>query len=264
MPDTDLISLSKEDMPSGKVSVGLKYPYFHDQRTAKRNYPRPQGNEKGPSYIVEELLLANLLDNINGKRPWMTKRNKEVIERLDELEISDKQFLVAFLLEAFYLSNQQMKEVREKADEIKLNYKQVYTVEAEDTPSGQHTVSFRRPNTGVLREAERRWQGEGTNGCALEEMLFAYCVDTIDGEQVDRPKDIISIFDDWEIADVSYLSNMFVMAFSMDDNTEGEKARDLAKKKMEKAKTKVHKKKQSQEKEEPSSTDGSTSPSNDS
>lgn len=230
---SDLIKLDKADFPTGQVSLAFNRPYYKDLRTSRRHYPTPQNqNDQGPPYSPDELLIAQKLDNINGNRPWEKPTSKmDTVDRIASLDIADRQFLTAFFVEALYASQEELKEARNKGDEIKLNYKQSYTIPANDMPTGEHSVSFRRPNSGVQMEVDRRWQGQSVNGCTMEEMLLAYCLETVDGEDVsEKPKDVVSILDNWEISDVQFLSMLFVQAFSMDES-EGENARQLAKKK---------------------------------
>jgi hypothetical protein len=256
---SDTIKLEKSEMPTGQVSVSLKSPLYRDHRNARMHYPMPQSqNERQPSYALEELLLASMLEGINGKQPWKQSR-ADTIDRLNNLDIEDRQFLVTFFIEAFYISNEEIKKARRKADEIKMDYKQSYTIPAEETPGQEHSVTFRRPNSGVQMTVDKRWQGQSVNGCTLEEMLFAHCLETVDGEPVEQPKDVVSLLDDWTIADVQFLSLVFVNSFSMDDSTEGEKARKLAKQKANQKKGKKNKEsKSSQENEEQSSTKDTT------
>jgi len=247
----DIIVLDKEDFPSGTISVSLRCPTYQNLKTARQHYPAPQSqNDRQPSYTMEDLLVASMLEEVNGKKP-MTKG--DTVERLYDFEIADKQFLIAFFLERFYISNEKAKDSRAKADKFKLDYKPSYTVYKKDFPSEGKVVSFRRPNVGVQMDIDRRWQGSSVNGCTMEEMLMASCIETVDGEVIEKPKDIVSFMDEWQIMDVQYLNLLFVNLFSMDDNTEGEKARKLAKDKTpaEKASEAAKKKKSvaSQEKE---------------
>lgn len=259
---SELIKLDKEDFPTGQVSVTLRCPNYKNLRTARQHYPSPQGqNEKQPSYTLEDMLVASMLEDINGEQPWKLKK-KDTVERLYDLDIPDKQFLIAFFLERFYISNEVAKTARSKADEFKLDYKPSYQVNKADFPSDGKMVTFRRPNVGVQMEVDRRWQGTSVNGCTMEEMLLAHCIETVEGEKIEKAKDIVSLLDDWQIADVQFLNLLFVNLFSMDDNTEGEKARKLAKedKSPQKKASEVAKKKQatSREKEEVKNSEPTT------
>lgn len=260
---SELIELEKEDFPSGTVSVSLRCPTYKNLKTARQHYPAPQNqNDRQPSYTMEDLLVASMLEEVNGKKP-VTKG--DTIERLYNFDIADKQFLIAFFLERFYISNEDARNSRAKADEFKMDYKSSYTVYQKDFPSEGKVVTFRRPNVGVQMDIDRRWQGSSVNGCTMEEMLMASCIETVEGETVEKPKDIVSFLDDWQIMDVQYLNLLFVNLFSMDDNTEGEKARKLAKEDKspaQKASEAAKKKKSvaSPEKEVAKSSETTTSP----
>lgn len=224
---SEIIELNKEDFPSEQISITMRCPTYKNLRTARQHYPTPQNqNAPQPPYTTEDLLVASMLETINGKKP---STKGDTIERLYSLDIADKQFLLAFFLERFYISNEEAKKSRSKADQFKLDYKSSYKVHKEDFPSEGKNVSFRRPNVGVQLDVDKRWQGTSVNGCSMEEMLMANCIETVEGEEIEKPKDIVSFLDDWEIMDVQYLNLLFVNLFSMDDNTEGEKARKLAK-----------------------------------
>lgn len=259
MTNSDLITLEKSDFPTGQISLSFYRPYYKDVRVANRHYPLPQDqSDQGPPYSMDDLIIAHKVVSINGNK--VDNQKGDTIDRISSLDISDQQFLNTFFVDLCYASQEELRQARNKADEIKLDYRQSYTIPAEEIPSGEFSVTFRRPNAGVRMEVDRRWQSRAVNGCSMEEMLLAYCLEQINGEdKSQKPKDVVSLLEDWEIADVQFLASLFVGAFTM-DTSEAESARDLAKKKKKSRSDKSGKKqtKPSQASAAPSTDNAST------
>lgn len=235
-----LITFEADELPSKSIDVSLQLPLYRDWRRARQNYPLPDrdGNNR-VGYVQEDLLLAMMIDSIDGEKPWEAEdASDDMITKLYPLPIEDKQFLFSSLLEMAFQTNQEAKRANNIAEEVRKGYKQFYTISQDDFPSGSHYITFRRPNTGVMMAANKRWQHTSVNGCDLEEMILAHCLATVDGEEIqEKPRDVVQLFDDWSIKDVQFYKAIFVNAFTINDETEGEEARSLAKKKLSQAKT---------------------------
>ena len=67
----------------------------------------------------------------------------------------------------------------------------------------------------------------------MEEYMLAVCISSVDGKEVERAKDITSVFKGWSILDVQFLSYIFIRLFTLD--TEGRNnASELGKSKRQK------------------------------
>lgn len=226
-------TIPREKLPTQLYSVTLVEPLYEDYRLARKRYPVPrfEGDEshKVP-YAVEELLLAMCMEAIDDKP--LPSNPRDMADRLEPFPIQDRQYLMAVFTSMFYLSRDQAQAARNYADKERALYKQGYTIPSHLFPSGR-TVSLRTPNTGVQMAADRKYQSSGqiysgyavNLGCSFEEFLSASCIDEIDGQKVELPKDVISVFNTWEIADVQLYSTLFINLFTIDES-----ARDDAKK----------------------------------
>jgi hypothetical protein len=227
LPET--ITISHEDLPSGKYNVTLKCPRYGDYRKARKLYP--SDDRKAPGYSVEELVLANQLVDVvdlQGNSLLSKQSPKDIIDRIKPFPIADRQALVMIMIEVFWLSVDQAKVGRELANEYMLAPALVYGLEADKVPSGSLSLTYNVPSTGTQMAADRRYQGPQQQGCSLEEFLFAMCVQSVNGEPVETPNDVISLLDDWEICDVQFANLVFINQFTLDDNG-AEKAKEAGK-----------------------------------
>lgn len=227
LPET--ITISHEDLPSGKYNVTIKCPRYGDYRRAKKLYPTD--DRKGPGYSVEELVLANQLvdvTDVNGNSFLNKIAPKDIIDRIKPFPIPDRQALVMIMLEIFWLGVDQAKVGQELANEYMLAPSLTYSLDKEQMPSSDITISYNVPSTGTQMAADRRYQGVQQQGCSLEEFLFAMCLQTINGEPIETPNDVISILDDWEICDVQFANLVFINQFTLDTNG-SEKAKEVGK-----------------------------------
>ncbi len=141
---------------------------------------------------------------------------RDVIDRMAPFPIPDKQFFMATFIEMFFLTKEQAQAASDLADRLaKEDTLRKHTIL--DLPSGNKTFSFYDPNTGVQNEVGRNYQGPNVNGCSMEELMLAYCITHIDGQEVQQPKEAISLLDDWTIADVQYSQAVFLNLNTIDD-----------------------------------------------
>ena len=158
----------------------------------------------------------------------MARNPKDIADHLRPFPIPDRQFLLVTFLEMYFISTDEANSARELADTLLKNPKLSYTIDKDYLPSKSLSLTFSSPNTGTQMEVDRRHQGAHISGCSMEEMLFAYCVSAINGKTIEQPKDIVSIFDEFSIADVQFGALVFVNMFTIND-TSTEAAKDLGK-----------------------------------
>lgn len=219
-----IMRVPAEDIPSGKFSVGFAVPSYEDYNRARRNYPYT-GQQNAP-YSVEELLFAQQLREANGQ--ILPPAPHDLSERLKGFLIEDLQFLTLAFIEGFLIDNEAARLARTLAEQLKSSPALSKTINANQLPQKSHSITFHTPNKGTNMEVERRYQGASVNGCTLEEMMTAFCIATLDGEEIKPSKDVISLFYDWPIVDVQFVVLVFVNLFTMDD-TGANKARELGK-----------------------------------
>lgn len=235
----ETLTISREDLPSGKYDVTIKCPKFGDYRKARKIYP--SDDQKRPGYSVEELLFAMQLEDIveeTGFSILDKSKPKDIADRLKLFTIADRQALLMIFLEIFWLSVEKARIGRDLANEYMLAPAFSYELDADKMPSGELAISYYSPNTGTQLAADRRYQGPQQQGCSLEELLFAMCLQTVNGEDVQTPNDIISILDNWEISDVQFGNLVFINQFTLDDSG-AEKAKEAGKRYREKLGSKV-------------------------
>jgi hypothetical protein len=227
LPET--ITISHEDLPSGKYNVTIKCPRYGDYRRAKKLYPTD--DRKGPGYSVEELVLANQLvdvTDVNGNSLMSKTMPKDIIDRIKPFPIADRQALVMIMIEIFWLGVDQAKVGQDLANEYMLAPALVYGLDKDQMPSGDLNITYNVPSTGTQMAADRRYQGVQQQGCSLEEFLFAMCLQTINSEPVETPNDVVSLLDEWEICDVQFANLVFINQFTLDNNG-AEKAKEVGK-----------------------------------
>ncbi len=226
---TRTFTIEKEQLPSKLYSITFREPTYGDYRQARKRYPveRYAGDPNGKvPYSMEELLFALSIEAIDGDK--LIANPRDIVERLNPFPIPDRQFLLALYIEMFFISRDQAQGARDLAEKLAIEPLSSYTVSPNQLPSGKYGIKFRAPNTGTQMEVDRRYQGPSQNGCSLEEMLFAYCLTNINGQEVVPAKDIVSILDDWEIADVQWASTLFINMFTIGEE-QSQEAKKLAK-----------------------------------
>ena len=231
LPET--LTILREDLPSGKYNVTIKCPYYGDLRKARKLFPYDtdnQGRAKSPGYSVEELLFCLQIVDIQDAsgNSALSVTPKDVIDRLAIFSIKDRQALLSIFLEIFWLSAESAKLGKALANEFMITAAMSYNIPKDKLPSQNYSVSYNVPNAGIQMAVDRQYQGPQEHGCSLEEMLLAKCLYQINGEVIEKPKDTISVLDNWEIADVQFVNQVFINQ-SVIDESEAEKARDAGK-----------------------------------
>lgn len=237
LPET--ITIEAADLPSGKVNVTLKCPRYADLRKARKLYPNEtdaRGRRKSPGYATEELLICQQLvdvTDLEGFSLLSTHRAKDIIDRLTIFSIPDRQALMTIFLEIFWVGAEKAKAARDLAKEYMVAAAFNFNLPRNLMPMGEFSVAYNAPNTGTQMAADRRYQGMQEQGCTLEEFLFAMCLHSTDDQIADPAKDVISVLDNWTIADVQFSNLVFINQFTLDDSEE-EKAKDAGKRYLEK------------------------------
>lgn len=222
-------TLEKEQLPSKLYSITFREPNYGDYRQARKRYPveRYAGDPSAKvSYSLEELLFAMCMEKIDGQD--LLANPRDISERLAPFPIPDRQFLLTLFLELFFISRDHAQSARDLAEKLSTQPVFTFDIGKHELPTGKVGFGFRAPNTGTQMEVDRRYQGPSQNGCSLEEMLFAYCLQSINGDKIELPKDTISILDDWDIVDVQWASTLFINMFTIDDE-QSQEAKKLAK-----------------------------------
>ena len=228
--DDNLIVIEQQYLPSKTFEVGIKRCKFADYRSARKRYPSPQANVKTP-YSVEELLFSMQLEYMAAGQTRIDASSmppQDVAGRLKPFSIPDRQFLLITFLEIFFISNDEAQAARDFADRQMLKPQPSYTIAKDLMPSGELEICFTEPNTGKQMETDRLWTSPQVNGCSMEEMLLANSITSVNGKGVETPKDVISLLDEWDIADVQFAALVFVNMFTIDDPS-SEAAKNLGK-----------------------------------
>ncbi|MGG6283693.1 hypothetical protein ACQ4M3_19100 [Leptolyngbya sp. AN03gr2] len=220
-------TIPKEKLPTQLYSAKIRVPRYEDYRLARKHYPVPR-YEGDPTamvpYSVEELLLAMMIEEIDGKPYDQTPR--DMAEKLNPFPIQDRQYLMSVFTSMFYLTREQAQTARDLAESMAKQYKEIYAVDRNLFPSSKIAVAFYAPNTGAQMQADRKFQSAGSVymgystqlGCSFEDYLTAFCLQSINGEKVDQAKDVISTFDSWEIADMQFFATLFTSMFTINEN----------------------------------------------
>lgn len=106
--NTTVYTIAQELMPTQKFSVTFRRPTANDEFEANRKFP---GAAAQPGYTREEMILAGCITNINGKP---VEEMKSPIDRLNDWDHIDAQFLLGVFLSVSYLDQ----EDRSKAAEL--------------------------------------------------------------------------------------------------------------------------------------------------
>lgn len=214
---SNTFTLTPDMLATGTVGVEMRAPNYGDLRNARRLFPYEKA-ERGDriGYVPDDLMLASLLLTIN-EQP-VTHCN-DLIERLDLFPLSDRQAISTLLVETFYIDKQRANLAAAKARAQRVGAYNYRDIAKEDSPSGTFEVRFLVPNSRVQIECERRYNGIEKVGAGLEEYMFAFCLVSINGQEVTDEKDKLSLLDKHEIADVQYAANFFIALSTIDEET---------------------------------------------
>ena len=200
----------------GNYEVNLYRPKYKDYSAALKLFPgQTRENPQGPGYTVEEFLCALCLRTPLGKEPDTTP--KDAIDRFNDVDLRDKQFIARTFISAFVLDQELLEEAEALADSlIEANPTDLaYTLQADDLPSKQHSITFHRPNAAVQIHVSKIYTSEKVNGCTWEELFFLHCLTHIDGEPVQKVPNLLSLVSDFDLLDVQYAAAVFLKMFAM-------------------------------------------------
>lgn len=223
---SNLFVIEPQDIPSRGYSITLKEPQFKDRREAMKRMPS-DGTNLG--YGLEQLMLALSIEKINDVAP-NTLALRDPIGKIRELPPADTQFLISLFLELFLLSKEDGDNVKALATQLREQSGMSFTIPKEATPSQKFSITFKQPSTGEQMDIDRLYPGPDS-GCGydLGELLFAHCLLAIDGQPVDKPKELITVLDEWAYLDVQFAVAVF-MNLCFIDNQMKNSARELGKK----------------------------------
>ena len=219
----DMFTVPADWLPSGQFEVQFKEPFASDYLKARKKYPEPryQGDPDGNQpYSLDELLLAYLLDTINGRQ--LSAQPKDMAERLNPFFIRDRQALMQVLFEAYYLTNELAEEARDFAEAARKTFAKTYSIGTDRMPSGLSSVTFYTPNTQVQHECQRLYRNTQLMGATGEEALMAYCLHSIQFEGFEWTRqsnnslqECIDAAGKLKLIDYQYANAFFMTAFSL-------------------------------------------------
>jgi hypothetical protein len=211
------IKISRDTLPTGQIEVDLKPPTYGDLRKARRLYPFDKA-EKGETigYLPDDLLLTSLLVKVNGQP---TNESIDLIDRLKEIPLPDRQALSLILVDAFFLSKEKANQASEHARSNKYSAYDFRSIEKGFSPTGELSVRFMLPQASVQVICERDYLGMSKVGAGLEEYMFAYCLTHLNGQDVSKHKDKLGLLDDFSIEDVQYAVNYFLASSTLNEDS---------------------------------------------
>jgi hypothetical protein len=223
MKTPEIFTINAEEMPSKSVSVSFKEPSFADRREASRRYP----TASRVGYSMEELLLAMCLTGFNDNP--LPAVPTDPIQYLKQLPHIDGQYLFSTFLSMFTLQEDQAKSAKELGTKMKISADSTHSIPQGVLPVEGTSVSFHAPTLGNRMDLDRAYPGADSNcGYSLEEMLFAACIDTVDGDPKPNNKEHIAVLDHWTHLDAQYALAVFISAVTI-DKEEDNSARTLGK-----------------------------------
>jgi hypothetical protein len=208
--------ITKEMLPTGKVSVVMRKPLYQDLRKARRNYPFDRNESSRVGYMVDDLLLAAQIVSINGQS---VEGCRDTIDRLKSIPAADRQALSSLMVEMFFLTKEKANEALDKARAARIIPQEYYDVLTEESPNKSLACRFMDPSSEAQMQCEQRFTTVNKHGCGLEEFMFAYCLINLNGADVSFEKDRLNLLDHCEIADVQYAVNFFVGLSSLDEDS---------------------------------------------
>jgi hypothetical protein len=216
MSTAQTFTVSKDMLVTGKIEVEMRKPYYGDLRKARKNYPWDRAENGGRvGYQVDDLLLASLIVSIN-KQP--VDGYRDIIDRLQDIPLADRQALSSLMVELFFLNKEAQNDAYDKAKACRKQPAEYYEVKAEDSPSKTFSCRFFEPTGNVQMKVEQRYTSINKVGAGLEEYMFAYCLNNLNGDELMAGKgDTLGLLDSVEIADVQYGVTFFYGLSSLDD-----------------------------------------------
>lgn len=229
MATQQLITIPKQELPSQSFAVTLVRPTFQDYSRAWKLYPgETRENQDGPGYSFEDFFCALSIRTPDGSEP--DKRPKDAINRFDEIELKDKQFIVNTFISGFFITQDLQDEAEAFADDLLASdpTSLSYTLRNSDLPLQSLSITFNRPSSAVQLHVNKSFTSPSVNGCLFADLLLLTCVSHINGEEVGSPKNVLSIAYDYDLIDIQYASAVFINMFAM-DLKERQKSTDLGK-----------------------------------
>lgn len=211
--------ITKEMLPTGKVSVVMTKPVYGDLRKARRNYPFDRNEGSRVGYMVDDLLLAAQIVSINDQS---VEGYRDTIDRLKSIPAADRQALSSLMVEMFFLTKEKANEALDKARTARTVPQEYYDISATESPSKTLICRFMDPTSEAQMQCEQRFTTVNKHGCGLEEFMLAYCLINLNGADVRASKDRLNLLDGCEIADVQYAVNFFVGLSSLDEDSRSE------------------------------------------
>jgi hypothetical protein len=208
-------TLSPDMLATGQIGVELRAPTYADLRKCRRRFPFDKA-ERGDriGYVPDDLLLADLLVHVNGQA---IEHNNDLIDRLSYFPLADRQAISAIITETFYIDKMQANEAANIARTKRAEPAHYRDILASDSPSGTFSCRFAVPNSKIQITCETKFPGIEKAGAGLEEYMFAFCLISVNGVDVEEEKDKLGILDQFEIADVQYAANYFIALSTIDE-----------------------------------------------
>lgn len=202
-----VITIEAHEIPSGQFTLGIVEPLFEDRRLASKRMPSVNSNEK-VGYTSTQLTLSMCIREVNSKPIPFNPADPVAV--LKQLPTDDTQFLVATFVSAFTLNELLAEDAMELATKLKDENGLTYVIPKDKLPNKTANITFRRPRTSDEISVQRRFPGDENNpGYTTSELLFAECIEALDDKTVEKPKDMITLFDSWPLLDQQYAQAVF-------------------------------------------------------
>jgi len=220
----ELLEISKDEMPSGKISVSLREPTFKDRVEANKRVP----DDSNMGYSIPQLMVSMCMKKVNNKEVGF--KPQDPVSNIRPFPTRDQQFIISVFSGAFYLDDDLVEDVQSLADELRnQDAREAYTIPSDRTPTGNLSVTFRVPSTGDQIDLDRRYPGHNQQvGYAFEEFLFANLITSVNGEQLGKNDGLSEMFK-WKNIDAEYCLAVFIQMNFLDQETR-RKANDIGKK----------------------------------
>ena len=222
-----VITIEAHEIPSKLFSIGVVEPLYEERRLASKRMPAPTSGQK-VGYTTTQLMVAMCIKEVNGQLVPTDARDPIAILR--SMASDDSQFIIAAFISAFIVDDNLSEEIKEFSTQLKESTNGfTYTIPKDRLPNKTASITFRRPRTDDQIKMERKYPGAETNpGFTIEELLFAHCIEALDGVEADKPKDLVSLFDHWPLIDQQYAQMVF-NNLAYIDKDDYDKAEDLGK-----------------------------------
>ena len=213
--DERIITIPAEYLSMG-YPINIYKPLYKDFSNALKLYPgETRENPQGPGYTFEEFFTALCLRNALGRE--IDNRPKDAIERFNEMELEDKQFICRTFITAFMMDQDEQASAEALGDSLLASDTKSlsYTILKDQLPFQSHDFTFNRVGGAVQLYVNKNYTSAKVNGCLWEELLFACCLTHVDGEPIDRPPNYIGALGDFELLDIQYCAATFYKMFSL-------------------------------------------------